>query len=190
MANESTVDYTSASRTYTHIDCPGDVDAARSLIGTTVLDGVILVVSSNTWNIDYDALNLVKELGIPRIVVFASNVDEDDAPYLDSLQGYIRDELTYVDFPGSEIPFVTGSALKALEGDPAQKQRVLDLVAALDTYVQTAQPDTGTIATLGAIGNGKTTLTTAITMALSSSAKQGMRLEELGMVAQQFEMSS
>jgi elongation factor Tu len=135
----SHVEYQSAKRHYAHVDCPGHADYVKNMItGAAQMDGAILVVSAADGAMPQtrEHLLLARQVGVPYIIVFLNKADMvDDPELLELVEVEIRDLLTEYDFPGDDIPFVTGSALKALEGDKEQEQKVLDLVDVLDTYI-------------------------------------------------------
>ncbi len=135
----SHVEYQSAKRHYAHVDCPGHADYVKNMItGAAQMDGAILVVSAADGAMPQtrEHLLLARQVGVPYIIVFLNKADMvDDPELLELVEVEIRDLLSEYDFPGDDIPFITGSALKALEGDKEQEQKVLELVDVLDTYI-------------------------------------------------------
>ena len=108
-------------RHYAHVDCPGHADYMKNMItGAAQMDGAILVVSAADGPMPQtrEHILLARQVGVPYIVVFLNKVDMvDDAELLELVEVEVRDLLSEYDFPGDDVPFVTGSALKALEGD-------------------------------------------------------------------------
>jgi elongation factor Tu len=135
----SHVEYQTDNRHYAHVDCPGHADYVKNMItGAAQMDGAILVVSAADGPMPQtrEHILLARQVGVPYIVVFLNKADMvDDAELLELVEVEVRELLSEYDFPGDDIPFITGSALKALEGDEESKQKILDLAAALDTYI-------------------------------------------------------
>ncbi|MGH2907492.1 MAG: elongation factor Tu [Solirubrobacterales bacterium] len=135
----SHVEYQTDSRHYAHVDCPGHADYVKNMItGAAQMDGAILVVSAADGPMPQtrEHILLARQVGVPYIVVFLNKVDMvDDEELLELVEEEVRDLLKEYDFPGDDIPFIKGSALKALEGDADSKQAILDLAAALDSYI-------------------------------------------------------
>jgi elongation factor Tu len=135
----SHVEYETANRHYAHVDCPGHADYVKNMItGAAQMDGAILVVSAADGAMPQtrEHILLARQVGVPYIVVFLNKADMvDDPELLELVEVEIRDLLSEYEFPGDDIPFVIGSALKALEGDAEYEQKILDLAEALDTYI-------------------------------------------------------
>jgi elongation factor Tu len=135
----SHVEYETANRHYAHVDCPGHADYVKNMItGAAQMDGAILVVSAADGAMPQtrEHILLARQVGVPYIVVFLNKADMvDDPELLELVEVEIRDLLSEYDFPGDDIPFVVGSALKALEGDKEYEQKILDLAEQLDTYI-------------------------------------------------------
>jgi elongation factor Tu len=135
----SHVEYETANRHYAHVDCPGHADYVKNMItGAAQMDGAILVVSAADGAMPQtrEHILLARQVGVPYIVVFLNKADMvDDPELLELVEVEIRDLLSEYEFPGDDIPFVVGSALKALEGDAEHEQKILDLAEALDTYI-------------------------------------------------------
>ncbi len=135
------VEYQSAARHYAHVDCPGHADYVKNMItGAAQMDGAILVVSAADGPMPQtrEHILLARQVGVPYIVVFLNKADMvDDAELLELVELEVRDLLTLYKFPGDKTPIVTGSALKALEGDASEigVAAVLKLVQALDDYI-------------------------------------------------------
>ena len=135
----SHVEYQTDNRHYAHVDCPGHADYVKNMItGAAQMDGAILVVSAADGPMPQtrEHILLARQVGVPYIVVFLNKADMvDDEELLELVEVEVRELLSEYDFPGDDIPFITGSALKALEGDEASKQKILELAEALDTYI-------------------------------------------------------
>ncbi|MDD5482693.1 MAG: elongation factor Tu [Kiritimatiellae bacterium] len=139
----SHVEYSTDKRHYAHVDCPGHADYVKNMItGAAQMDGAILVVSAADGPMPQtrEHILLARQVGVPAIVVFLNKVDlVDDPELLDLVEMEIRDLLTSYQFPGDKIPIIRGSAIKALSAtkadDPAAKC-ILDLMDALDSYIQ------------------------------------------------------
>ena len=134
------VEYRSEKRHYAHVDCPGHADYVKNMItGAAQMDGAILVVSAADGPMPQtrEHILLARQVGVPRIVVFLNKADMvDDAELLELVEMEVRDLLTSYGFPGDETPVITGSALKALQGDKSDtgEAAILKLVAAMDEY--------------------------------------------------------
>ena len=135
------VEYQSAARHYAHVDCPGHADYVKNMItGAAQMDGAILVVSAADGPMPQtrEHILLARQVGVPYIVVYLNKADMvDDAELLELVELEVRDLLTLYKFPGDKTPIITGSALKALEGDASEigVPSVLRLVQALDEYI-------------------------------------------------------
>ncbi|MBI5414448.1 elongation factor Tu [Candidatus Peregrinibacteria bacterium] len=139
----SHVEYETAKRHYAHVDCPGHADYVKNMItGAAQMDGAILVCSAADGPMPQtrEHILLARQVGVPCIVVFLNKVDMvDDPELLDLVEMELRELLSKYEFPGTEIPFIKGSALKALENpdnDEATKC-IMELADALDTYIPT-----------------------------------------------------
>ncbi len=135
----SHVEYETANRHYAHVDCPGHADYVKNMItGAAQMDGAILVVSAADGAMPQtrEHILLARQVGVPYIVVFLNKADMvDDPELLELVEVEIRELLSEYEFPGDDIPFVIGSALKALEGDEEYEAKILELAEALDTYI-------------------------------------------------------
>jgi elongation factor Tu len=135
------VEYQSENRHYAHVDCPGHADYVKNMItGAAQMDGAILVCSAADGPMPQtrEHILLARQVGVPYIVVYLNKADMvDDAELLELVELEVRDLLTLYKFPGDETPIITGSALKALEGDASDigVPSVLKLVKALDDYI-------------------------------------------------------
>ena len=139
------VEYETATRHYAHVDCPGHADYVKNMItGAAQMDGAILVVSAADGPMPQtrEHILLSRNVGVPYIVVFLNKVDMvDDEELLELVEMEVRDLLTEYNFPGDDVPVIAGSALKALEGDPAYEEKILELMAAVDEYIPTPERD-------------------------------------------------
>jgi len=135
----SHVEYQTENRHYAHVDCPGHADYVKNMItGAAQMDGAILVVSAADGPMPQtrEHILLARQVGVPYIVVFLNKADMvDDEELLELVEVEVRELLSEYDFPGDDVPFVIGSALKALEGDEEYKGKILELAAALDSYI-------------------------------------------------------
>ena len=141
----SHVEYETENRHYAHVDCPGHADYVKNMItGAAQMDGAILVVSAADGPMPQtrEHILLARQVGVPYIVVFLNKADMvDDEELLELVEVEVRDLLNEYDFPGDDIPFVIGSALKALEGDEEYVQKIVDLAEQLDTYIPEPERD-------------------------------------------------
>jgi elongation factor Tu len=135
------VEYETANRHYAHVDCPGHADYVKNMItGAAQMDGAILVVAATDGPMPQtrEHILLARQVGVPAMVVFMNKVDAvDDAELLELVEMEVRELLSSYEFPGDDIPVIQGSALKALEGDPAWEPKIDDLMAAVDSYIPT-----------------------------------------------------
>jgi elongation factor Tu len=133
------VEYETENRHYAHVDCPGHADYIKNMItGAAQMDGAILVVSAADGPMPQtrEHVLLARQVNVPYIVVALNKVDMvDDEELLDLVELEVRELLSAYEFPGDEVPVVRLSALKALEGDEAAKQQILDLMTAVDQYI-------------------------------------------------------
>jgi elongation factor Tu len=135
------VEYETEQRHYAHVDCPGHADYIKNMItGAAQMDGAILVVSAADGPMPQtrEHVLLARQVEVPNIVVFLNKVDMvDDEELLDLVELEVRELLSKYEFPGDEIPVIRGSALKALEGDQQGIESILELMAAVDSYIPT-----------------------------------------------------
>jgi elongation factor Tu len=135
------VEYESDTRHYAHVDCPGHADYVKNMItGAAQMDGAILVVSAADGPMPQtrEHILLARQVGVPFIVVYLNKADMvDDAELLELVEMEVRELLSSYDFPGDDTPIITGSALKALEGDSSDigEPSIGKLVEALDAYI-------------------------------------------------------
>ena len=142
----SHVEYDSDARHYAHVDCPGHADYVKNMItGAAQMDGAILVVSANDGPMPQtrEHILLARQVGVKHIVVFLNKADMvDDAELTELVEMEVRELLSEYDFPGDDTPIISGSALKALEGDAAYVEKVNELVAALDSFIPEPERET------------------------------------------------
>jgi elongation factor Tu len=135
----SHVEYQTDARHYAHVDCPGHADYVKNMItGAAQMDGAILVVSAADGPMPQtrEHILLARQVGVPSIVVFLNKVDMvDDEELLELVEVEVRELLSEYDFPGDDVPVISGSALKALEGEQEYKDKILELAEALDNYI-------------------------------------------------------
>jgi elongation factor Tu len=140
------VEYETATRHYAHVDCPGHADYVKNMItGAAQMDGGIIVVSATDGPMPQtrEHILLSRQVGVPHLVVFMNKCDMvDDEELLELVEMEIRDLLSEYEFPGDDVPVIKGSALKALEGDPAWEEKVVELMNAVDEYIPTPARDT------------------------------------------------
>ena len=141
----SHVEYETNNRHYAHVDCPGHADYVKNMItGAAQMDGAILVVSAADGPMPQtrEHILLARQVGVPYIVVFLNKADMvDDEELLELVEVEVRELLSEYDFPGDDIPFVIGSALKALEGDEEYTAKIIELAEQLDTYIPEPERD-------------------------------------------------
>ena len=138
--NTSHIEYATDKRHYAHVDCPGHADYVKNMItGAAQMDGAILVVSAADGPMPQtrEHILLSRQVGVPKLVVFMNKVDMvEDAELLELVEMEIRDLLSEYDFPGDEIPVIQGSALRALEGDAAFEDKIVELMNNVDEYFE------------------------------------------------------
>jgi elongation factor Tu len=153
--NTAHVEYESEQRHYAHVDCPGHADYVKNMItGAAQMDGAILVVNAADGPMPQtrEHILLARQVGVPAIVVFLNKVDQvDDEELLELVEMEVRELLSSYEFPGDDIPVVSGSALKALEalmanpniqrGEDAWVDKVWELLDAVDAYIPTPERD-------------------------------------------------
>lgn len=141
----SHVEYETDKRHYAHVDCPGHADYVKNMItGAAQMDGAILVVSATDGVMPQtrEHILLARQVGVPALVVFINKVDAvDDPELLELVEFEVRELLTSYGFPGDKIPFVSGSALCALEGrnDEIGLNKIKDLIKNIDDYIPQPQ---------------------------------------------------
>src|SRR3954466_6811826 len=141
----SHVEYETENRHYAHVDCPSHADYVKNMItGAAQMDGAILVVSAADGPMPQtrEHILLARQVGVPYIVVFLNKVDMvDDDELLELVEEEVKDLLNEYEFPGDDTPIIKGSALKALEGDEAAKNAILELASTLDSYIPEPERD-------------------------------------------------
>ena len=144
--NTSHVEYETEKRHYAHVDCPGHADYVKNMItGAAQMDGAILVIAATDGPMvqTREHILLARQVGVPRMVVFMNKCDMvEDAELLDLVEVEIRELLSEYGFDGDNTPIIRGSALKALEGDANYEQAIMDLMAAVDEWIETPARDT------------------------------------------------
>ena len=144
--NTAHVEYETDKRHYAHVDCPGHADYVKNMItGAAQMDGAILVIAATDGAMAQtrEHILLARQVGVPRIVVFINKCDMvDDPEMLELVEMDVRDLLTQYGFDGDNTPFIFGSALKALEGDPKYEEKIDELLNAVDEYIPTPERDT------------------------------------------------
>ena len=143
--NTAHVEYQTDKRHYAHVDCPGHADYVKNMItGAAQMDGAILVIAATDGPMAQtrEHILLARQVGVPRMVVFMNKCDMvDDEELLDLVEMEIRELLTEYGFDGDNTPIIRGSALKALEGDPAWVGKIDELMDAVDTWIETPVHD-------------------------------------------------
>jgi elongation factor Tu len=146
--NTAHVEYETVNRHYAHVDCPGHADYVKNMItGAAQMDGAILVVSAADGPMPQtrEHILLSRQVGVPAMVVFLNKADMvDDQELMELVEMEVRELLSSYDFPGDEIPFVSGSALKMLECGCGKKEcqwcgKVHELMAQVDSYIPTPE---------------------------------------------------
>ena len=144
--NTAHVEYETVNRHYAHVDCPGHADYVKNMItGAAQMDGGILVIAATDGPMAQtrEHILLARQVGVPRLVVFLNKCDMvDDEEFIDLVEMEVRELLNEYEFPGDDTPVVRGSALKALEGDPAWVAKVEELMEIVDDYIPTPTRDT------------------------------------------------
>ena len=144
--NTAHVEYSTEKRHYAHVDCPGHADYVKNMItGAAQMDGAILVIAATDGPMAQtrEHILLARQVGVPKMVVFMNKCDMvDDEELLDLVEMEIRDLLNEYGFEGDDTPIIRGSALKALEGDPAWTPKIDELMEAVDTWIPTPERDT------------------------------------------------
>ena len=137
--NTSHIEYDTPVRHYAHVDCPGHADYVKNMItGAAQMDGAILVVAATDGPMPQtrEHILLSRQVGVPYVIVFMNKCDMvDDEELLELVEMEVRELLSEYDFPGDDLPVIQGSALKALEGEKAYEDKIIELAEALDTYI-------------------------------------------------------
>ena len=137
--NTSHVEYQTENRHYAHVDCPGHADYVKNMVtGAAQMDGAILVVAATDGPMPQtrEHILLARQVGVPKIVVFMNKVDMvDDPELLDLVEMEIRELLSFYEFDGNNTPIIRGSALGGLNADANWVDKIMELMAAVDTYI-------------------------------------------------------
>ena len=144
--NTAHVEYQTEKRHYAHVDCPGHADYVKNMItGAAQMDGAILVIAATDGPMAQtrEHILLSRQVGVPRMVVFLNKCDMvDDPELLDLVEEEVRDLLNEYGYDGANTPIIRGSALKALEGDPVYEEKIMELMDAVDNWIETPVRDT------------------------------------------------
>ena len=137
--NTAHIEYETAGRHYAHVDCPGHADYIKNMItGAAQMDGAILVVAATDGPMPQtrEHILLARQVGVPYIIVFLNKCDlVDDEELLELVEMEVRELLSKYDFPGDDLPVIRGAARPALEGDAKWEAKIIELGAALDSYI-------------------------------------------------------
>lgn len=145
--NTAHIEYETEKRHYAHVDCPGHADYIKNMItGAAQMDGAILVVAATDGPMPQtrEHILLSKQVGVPRIVVFLNKVDMlkgEDAEMIELVEMEVRDLLSKYGFDGDNAPIIKGSALEALKGNPEYEDKIMELMDAVDNYIETPVKD-------------------------------------------------
>ena len=144
--NTAHIEYSTETRHYAHVDCPGHADYVKNMItGAAQMDGALLVIAATDGPMAQtrEHILLSRQVGVPRMVVFMNKCDMvDDEELLELVEMEIRELLSEYGFDGDNTPIIRGSALKALEGDPAWTGKIDELMEAVDTWIEAPVRDT------------------------------------------------
>ncbi len=145
--NTSHIEYSTESRHYAHVDCPGHADYVKNMItGAAQMDGAILVVASTDGPMPQtrEHILLSRQVGVPKMVVFLNKVDmlEGEEEMIELVEMEVRELLSEYGFDGDNTPVIKGSALKALEGDEKYEEAIMQLMNAVDSYIEEPIRDT------------------------------------------------
>ncbi|MDA0973608.1 MAG: elongation factor Tu, partial [Bacteroidetes bacterium] len=138
--NTAHIEYQTVNRHYAHVDCPGHADYVKNMVtGAAQMDGAILVVAATDGPMPQtrEHILLGRQVGVPRMVVFMNKVDMvDDAELLELVEMEIRELLSFYEYDGDNTPVIQGSALGALNGDAKWSKTVMDLMDAVDSWIE------------------------------------------------------
>jgi elongation factor Tu len=144
--NTAHIEYETEKRHYAHVDCPGHADYVKNMItGAAQMDGAILVIAATDGPMAQtkEHLLLAQQVGVKRMVVFMNKCDMvDDPEMLELVEMDIRENLEKYGYDPDNTPIIQGSALKALEGDPKYVDKIMELMDAVDTWIETPERDT------------------------------------------------
>jgi elongation factor Tu len=137
--NTAHIEYSTATRHYAHVDCPGHADYVKNMVtGAAQMDGAIIVVAADDGPMPQtrEHILLARQVNVPKIVVFLNKVDMvDDPELLELVEMEIRELLTFYNFDGENAPVILGSALGALNGEAKWEEKVMELMDAVDSYI-------------------------------------------------------
>ncbi|HLR00639.1 MAG TPA: elongation factor Tu [Sphingobacterium sp.] len=137
--NTSHIEYETANRHYAHVDCPGHADYVKNMVtGAAQMDGAIIVVAATDGPMPQtrEHILLGRQVGIPALVVFMNKADlVDDPELIELVEMEIRELLDFYEYPGDEVPVITGSALGALNGEEQWVDKIMELMDAVDSYI-------------------------------------------------------
>ena len=137
--NTSHVEYSTETRHYAHVDCPGHADYVKNMVtGAAQMDGAIIVVAATDGPMPQtrEHILLARQVGVPALVVFMNKTDlVDDPELLDLVEMEIRELLSFYEYPGDDVPVIRGSALGALNGEPEWVEKMLELMKAVDEFI-------------------------------------------------------
>ncbi len=143
--NTSHVEYETENRHYAHVDCPGHADYVKNMVtGAAQMDGAIMVVAATDGPMPQtrEHILLARQVGVPRMVVFMNKADMvDDAELLELVEMEIRELLSFYEFDGDNTPIVTGSALGGLNGEAQWEEKIMELMAAVDSWIEVPKRD-------------------------------------------------
>lgn len=143
--NTAHIEYETSKRHYAHVDCPGHADYVKNMVtGAAQMDGAIIVVAATDGPMPQtrEHILLARQVNVPRLVVFINKCDMvDDPEMLDLVEMEMRELLTFYEFDGEKTPFIRGSALGALNGVPEWVDKIMELMDAVDTWIETPVRD-------------------------------------------------
>ena len=143
--NTAHVEYQTANRHYAHVDCPGHADYVKNMVtGAAQMDGAIIVVAATDGPMPQtrEHILLARQVNVPRLVVFMNKCDMvDDKEMLELVEMEMRELLSFYEFDGDNTPFIQGSALGALNGLPEWEEKVMELMEAVDTWIELPKRD-------------------------------------------------
>ena len=143
--NTSHVEYETENRHYAHVDCPGHADYVKNMVtGAAQMDGAIMVVAATDGPMPQtrEHILLARQVGVPRMVVFMNKADMvDDAELLELVEMEIRELLSFYEFDGDNTPIVTGSALGGLNGEAQWEDKIMELMAGVDAWIEMPKRD-------------------------------------------------
>ncbi|MDR0686481.1 MAG: elongation factor Tu [Dysgonamonadaceae bacterium] len=137
--NTAHVEYETANRHYAHVDCPGHADYVKNMVtGAAQMDGAIIVVAATDGPMPQtrEHILLARQVNVPKLVVFMNKVDiVDDPEMIELVEMEMRELLDFYEFDGTKTPIIQGSALGALNGDPKWEEKIVELMDAVDTWI-------------------------------------------------------